>query len=209
MMTDKRMIAAEKTRNMGRMALCCGALTFALAFSASHGEEAVPSTVSGGPPIPGVCVLSREAVFDLSKVGQDVTAQFRARRDKMQAEVNHQEAGIEADIKTLEKDKDSLSLDAYHQRQQELVKRLQDLRSDAAKASQKLEGARQAAVTKIAAEAQPFVAEVYQRYRCSLLLSRDAVLAGNPGMDVTGEVIKDLNGKITTMPSAFQDGSDL
>ena len=189
----------KKARTMGRMVLCCGALAFGLAYSASYGEEISRPTVTGGPPIPGVCVLSREAVFDQSKVGQSVTGQFRIARDGAQKDVHDQEAKITADIKALESEKTALSEDQYKLRQQELVLRLKDLRAEAAKKSQELEAARLEAVKKIAAQAQPSIAAVYQHYRCSLLLSRDAVLAGNPGMDVTAEVIKGLDGAITKM----------
>jgi len=178
-------------------------LAFGVPLAAPSWAEEAGSPL-GGPPIPGVCVLNREAVFDLSKVGQDVTGQFRAARDGAQKAVSAEEAKITAGVTALEKDKASLPPEEYHQRQQELVKRLQDLRVDAAQRTQELEAARQDAVKKIAAKAQPFIADVYQRYRCSLLLSRDAVLAGNPGMDVTAEVIKGLDGAITSM--AFEVG---
>ncbi len=155
------------------------------AGAASAGDEAP----TGGPPIPGVCVLSREAVFDASKVGQDVTAQFRKAREAAQKEIGGEETKIAAEMQALDGEKASLSEDQRKARQRELAGRLLDLKLDAAQKSQSLEAARQETVKKIAEAAQPFIAEVYQRYRCSLLLSRDAVLAGNPGMDVTLEVI--------------------
>jgi Skp family chaperone for outer membrane proteins len=172
------------------------------ANAASFPAGAEDGAVSGAPAIPGICVLSKEAVFDGSKVGQDVTAQYRAARDAAQQEVNDQEAKIASGIKALEDEKASLPEDRYQQRQQELAKRLQDLRADAARASQDLEATRAAVVKQIAKAVQPFIASVYRVNRCALLLSRDAVLAGNPGMDVTGEVIKGLDGKITTMTFA-------
>jgi len=191
---------AKKARNKGRTVLCCGALAFGLAFAASFGEDTSRPAMTGGPPIPGVCVLSREAVFDLSKVGQDVMGQFRIARDTAQRQVSAEEGRITADVRDLEAQKSSLTEELYRQRQLELGGRLQELRAEAAKRSQQLEEARQAAVKKIADAVQPSIAAVYQRYRCSLLLSRDAVLAGNPGMDVTAEVIKGLDGAITQMP---------
>lgn len=167
----------------------------------AFGEEAVP--VSGGPPIPGVCVLSREAVFDASMVGQDVTAQFKKARDSAQSSVNEKQTKVAGEVKALETSKAQITEDQYKTRQKALADEMRDLRLDAAQKSMSLEAARQGAVKKIADKAQPFIAEVYQRYRCSLLLSRDAVLAGNPGMDVTGEVIKGLDKAITKMPLDF------
>jgi Skp family chaperone for outer membrane proteins len=175
--------------------LMTGAALCAMMAVPTFAEEAV-----GGLAIPGICVLNREAVFEQSKVGKDVTAQFKAARDAAQKDVKDQEAKIAADVKALEGQKASLTEDQYKLRRQELVQRLQDLRTNATKMSQDLEATRQDVVKRISKEAQPSIAAAYQTYRCSLLLSRDAVLAGNPGMDVTAEVIKGLDGKIASMP---------
>lgn len=99
---------------------------------------------------------------------------------------------LPSNVRDLEAQKPSLTEELYRQRQLELGGRLQKLRAKAAKRLQQLDEARQATVKKIAEAVQPSIAAVYQRYRCTLLLSRDAVLAGNPGMDVTAEVIKGL-----------------
>ncbi len=170
---------------------CCGVLIVGVVSTSSYAEDI--SAPAGDLPIPGVCVLSREAMFDLSKVGLNVTGQFRSARDAAQKQVSAEEGSITADIRALESEKASLTEDLYRQRQLELAGRLRDLRAEAAQKSQALEAARQEAVKKIAVAAQPFIAEVYQRHHCSLLLSRDAVLAGNPGMDITAEVIKELD----------------
>jgi hypothetical protein len=98
---------AKKARNKGRTVLCCGALAFGLAFAASFGEDTSRPAMTGGPPIPGVCVLSREAVFDLSKVGQDVMGQFRIARDTAQRQVSAEEGRITADVRDLEAQKSS------------------------------------------------------------------------------------------------------
>jgi Skp family chaperone for outer membrane proteins len=138
-------------------------------------------------------------VFDLSKVGQDANAQYRAARDAAQKDVNEEEAKIGADIRALEEKRATLAADTYKEQQTVLVQQLQDLRSKAAKKSLALEEVRQDVVKRIAAMAQPYVASAYQANHCALLLSRDAVLAGNPSMDITAEVVKGLDGKIATM----------
>lgn len=169
-----------------------------LFLSPALAEDAAP-TASGGPAIPGVCVLNREAVFTQSKVGKDVTAQFKAARDAAQSQVKDEEAKITSDAKALENAKAALPEGQYQSRLRDLVSRQQALRLEASQKSQDLEATRTSVVKRIAKAAQPFIAAAYGKYRCSLLLSRDAVLAGNPGMDVTADVIGGLDGKITVM----------
>lgn len=176
-----------------------------LMASGAVASESEP-VLAGGPAIPGVCVLDQEALFSRSKVGQDVTAQYRVARDAAQEMVKSQEGDIAADAKALKDKKAALPDEQYQMRQRDLAVRVQALRLEAAHKSQELEAVRKSVVQRIAKEAQPFVAAAYQKYRCSLLLSRTAVLAGNPGMDVTAEVIKGIDGKITAM--AFMRGED-
>ena len=170
-----------------------------LSAGVAMASPALSEELVGGPAIPGVCVLNREAVFTASLVGKDVTRQYQASRDAAQAAVKAEEAKLAGDAKTLEGMKETLSEDQYQTRLRDLVARQQGLRLEASQKSQDLEAMRISVVKRIAEAAQPFVASSYGKYRCSLLLSRDAVLAGNPGMDVTTDVISGLDGKITTM----------
>lgn len=184
-----------------------GLLVIALAVSggvsvaASAGENAA----AGGPAIPGVCVLDQEAVFNTSKVGKNVTEQYRAALDAAQGEMRTENEKISADAKALEAEKAKVSEEQYRSRQKDLAIRIQSAKLEASQKSQDLEATRKDVVKRIATDAQPFVDATYKKYRCSLLLARSAVLMGNPGMDVTAEVIAGLDGKITTMAFAREE----
>lgn len=156
-------------------------------------------TSLGGPVIPGVCVLSRQVVFDASKVGQAANAKYKDLRDAAQAAVSAEEAKIVTDAKTVEGQKGSLSPAEYQSRQQDLAKRLQALRTVAAADSRDLEATRLDVVGRISKEAQPVIAEVYKDKGCGLLVSRDAIMAGNPAMDITPAVVARLDAKITSI----------
>lgn len=153
----------------------------------------------GGPVIPGLCVLSRQAVFDASTVGKSASAQFKTMRDTTQAQVNGEQAKIVAEAKVLESQKASLTDAQYRERQQDLAKRLQGLRQVAAQDSRDLEATRKDVVARIWKETQPVIAAVYKDKHCGLLVSRDAVMAGNPAMDITPAIVSGLDGKITTI----------
>jgi Skp family chaperone for outer membrane proteins len=153
----------------------------------------------GGPVIPGLCVLSRQAVFDASQVGKSASAQFKTMRDTTQAQVNGEQTKLMAEAKALEGQKASLSSELYLSRQQDLAKRLQGLRQEAAVDSRDLEATRKDVVARIWKETQPVIAAVYKDKHCGLLVSRDAVMAGNPAMDITPAIVSGLDGRLTTI----------
>jgi len=154
----------------------------------------------GGPVIPGLCVLSRQAVFDLSQVGKVANGQYKVLRDAAQGQVNGDEGKIVADAKALEAQKGSLSAGEFQQRQQDLNQRLQALRQEAAVDSRDMEATRQDIVVRISKEVQPVIAAVYKDKHCGLLIERGLILAGNPAMDITAAVIAGLDARITSVP---------
>jgi Skp family chaperone for outer membrane proteins len=163
-------------------------------------------TQLGGPVVPGVCVLSRQAVFDASAVGKAANEKYKALRLEAQNQVNTEQAKIMVDARALEAQKVSLPPAEYQTRQQELAKRLQALQLVAAADSRDLEATRQDVVVRISKEAQPIIAQVYKDKGCGLLVSRDAILAGNPAMDITVAVVAGLDAKITTIDVTRKHG---
>lgn len=178
------------------------AVALAIAGGVCAAASAEENAAAGGPAIPGVCVLDQEAVFNTSKVGKNVTEQYRAALNAAQSETRAENDKISADAKVLEAEKAKVPEEQYRSRQKDFAIRLQSVKLETSQRSQDLEATRKDVVKRIAKDAQPFVDATYKKYRCSLLLARSAVLMGNPGMDVTDEVIAGLDGKITTMTFA-------
>ena len=54
-----------------------------------------------------------------------------------------------------------------------------------------------AAIGRVGQEMEPLIRPVYQQRQCSVLLNRDAIVLGNPAMDITPAVVTALNAKIT------------
>jgi len=54
-------------------------------------------------------------------------------------------------------------------------------------------------VGRVLSEAHPFAVAAFQARGCSILLDGDSLLAANPAMDITADVVKGLNGKIQTL----------
>ncbi len=169
------------------------------ALSTAQTVSPAPGQSLGGPLVPGVCVLSREAVFSSAKVGQAATARLQELTDQARTEVNADRAPLDAEAKAIESQRASLSAAALKTRQEALTAKATALQQKAALRNREIEATRAKAAAKIGEEAQPLIEQAYHSHNCGMLLSRDAVLGGNADADLTAAVVKALDGKITTI----------
>lgn len=180
--------------------LSCALVLVSVFSIASANAAESPKAALGGPVVKGMCVLNRGDVFASSKVAQAVNAKYRAAFDKAQGAVTTERQALEADAKTLQAKKPAMKSDDFSKAQADLSERIKALQAKANEQTQILEATRRDVVERIAREAQPVIEQVYKDRGCGLLLSRDAVLAGNVDMDITPAIIAALDRKITDLP---------
>jgi len=153
----------------------------------------------GGTLVQGVCLLSREAVFANAAVGKAATARLQQLAQVAQAEVDGDRKPLEADIKTFQAEGAKLDATQRQLREQALTARLQPIQSKADLRGREIEATRVKAFQRIADEAQPVIATVYKQKGCGLLLDRTVALGGNFGNDLTADVVKSLDARISTI----------
>jgi len=153
----------------------------------------------GGNPVPGVCLLSREAIFANAKIGVAATARLRELTQAAETEIAADRKPVEDDARALEVQRASLRPADLQQRQQALATRAQAVQQKAQQRSQELELTRQRALAEIGTDAQPVIAVAYRARSCGLLVNRDSVLGGNMTNDLTPDVVKGLDAKVTTI----------
>jgi len=76
----------------------------------------------------------------------------------------------------------------------------QALQARAEERNQQFEATRRKALNKVLGQAQPFVDQAVGAHACGLVLSREAVLGGNMGNDLTNEVVAALDAKVSFAP---------
>ncbi len=176
------------------------ALLLALAapgLAAAQGAPAVPPL--GGPLVPGVCLLSVQAVDYNSKVGKAATARLQELQRTAQAEVSGEEAAIQNDGKALLAQKATLKPADFDARAQALQAREGALRQKVAIRTQQWELTRQKAFLRIHGEIDQVVGPIYKAHGCGLLFDRNSALNGNFGNDLTKGVLEALDARITTI----------
>lgn len=159
-------------------------------------QEAPAAPSLGGPVIPGVCLLSREAVFANAAAGRAATARLQELAAAAQVEIETERQPLEAELRALEAQPDNA---ARRQRAEALAGQWQALQQKAAHASQEVEATRVKAMQHIANEAQPAIAQVYAAKSCGLLLDRNSALGGNFANDLTADVVRALDARLSTI----------
>jgi Skp family chaperone for outer membrane proteins len=169
-------------------------------------RAAAPATAAnaplGGPLVKGVCLLSDNAVLSNAKVSQSANARLTQLKAQAQAEVDAARGPIDADLKTLQADAAKTPAPPaadIQKRRAAIQARYQTLQDLADQRNREIEATRTKIIARISADARPVLAIVYKAHDCGLLLNRDSVLAGNMGGDLTGDVIRGLDAKVTSM----------
>jgi len=150
----------------------------------------------GGPLVPGVCLLSREAIYANAAVGKAATVRLQEIARTAQTAIDSERAPIEAEAKALEGQPDNPQT---KQRRTAVATRWQALQGKAAHDSREIEATRTKALERIASDAQPVIAQVYGQKKCGLLFDRNVALGGNLGNDLTADVVKALDAKVQTI----------
>ena len=78
----------------------------------------------GGTPVPGVCLLSREAIFANAKVGVAATARLKQLTDQAQAELDAERKPLDAEIQALQTEATKLTPERRRVREAALAPRL-------------------------------------------------------------------------------------
>jgi Skp family chaperone for outer membrane proteins len=165
-----------------------------------HAQTPAAATASlGGAAVPGICLLSRPAVFATAKVGLAATARLQQLTQQAQAEVEAERKPIEADAKAFQAEQAKLSPEVRQSRAQALEQRLRTVQQKAALRSREIEATREKALARIVTAMQPVVQQAYAAKACGLLLDRASVLGGNLANDLTPAVVQGLDTRMSTI----------
>lgn len=152
-----------------------------------------------GPLIPGVCLLSREAIVVHAKIGMAASTRINQLAQQAQAEVDAARKPVEADVEKLRAQAPSLSPAERGKQEQALTSRAQQVQQLQTQRAKEIEATRLKTTARIAELAQPIIADAYKSKGCGLLLDRNAVLGGNLGNDLTALVVQGLDARVTTI----------
>lgn len=153
-----------------------------------------------GPAIGGLCIYSREQTLGLSAVGKFVNQRLQQLQQAAQAEVTADQQSLATDAKAFEAARASLAQDAAQQRELALQQRDAAWQRKAEIRSRELQATMEKAYGRVLSEANPIVIQVYGQHGCSVLLDGQSVMAANNAFNITPDVVRMLDTKITQFP---------
>lgn len=166
---------------------------------AQQEAPAAPAQPLGGPAIPGLCMLSREAIYANTAVGKAASARLTQLAKEAQTEVDAERKPLDTEIQAFQAEAAKLTPAQRTQREQALQPRIQAVQTKTQQRAREIEATRTKALGQIAGYAQPVIAQVYTQHKCGLLVDRNTVLGGNMTGDLTPDVVKALDAKISTI----------
>jgi Skp family chaperone for outer membrane proteins len=148
-----------------------------------------------GPPVPGVCMLSQEAIFANAKAGVAASAHLRDLAKAVLDPLIAERQSIVNEDKALRAAKPA----DFQAKEQALAQRDRAAQISMQKAERQVELTKAKVRTQIGQAAQPVVADVFHAHSCGLLINRDVVMGGNTSNDLTAGVIQGLDARMTTL----------
>jgi len=148
-----------------------------------------------GPPIPGMCLLSRMGAINASRAGQTMRAMLGQMQTSLNGELAQRRGALEQQRRLLETRQNATAPIEYQRQlaaidqQAQLLEQQQNARFIAAQTQSQ---------QQIDHALNDALARVVTRAACSLVLDRDHSYGWNNAMDVTAAVTKEMD---TILPS--------
>lgn len=158
---------------------------------------AMTPAMAVGPAV--VLIVNTDAVFAQSKVGQSIRSQFEEQAKKLRAEGQKMDSSLQADEKKLSEERALLSQEDLKKKVQDLQRRAAEFQQSMQQKSQALQLGLQRANAKVEAALRPIFADVLKEKGGTVLLDQSVVLAGGADLDISAEVLKRLNERMTTV----------
>ncbi|MGB5949091.1 MAG: OmpH family outer membrane protein [Parvibaculum sp.] len=169
----------------------------ALAFASFVSLAAAPAAKAATPAV--ILIVNTEQVFAQAKVGVSVRDQLQDLAKKLQAEDKKGQDAIEAEAKKLTEQRALLKPEDLQKKYEALQKKEADHQRKMRQKGQELQLGANKARSEIEAAIRPIFADIMKKNNATILLDQSVVLAGGVDLDVTAEVLKQLDAKLTTI----------
>ena len=148
-------------------------------------------------PPPVIAVLDTEKVFRESKAGANAIATIRGRAKDFEKQIYAQRDQLKAKEAELVKQKSVLSKEELQRRGAELQRQKQGLRLKAESMRANLNRGMEAAKVKLTNEIRKILPDIQKRKGVTIVIDRQRVLTFHQELNITDEVIAELNKKVT------------
>lgn len=144
-----------------------------------------------GPPIEGLCLLSRTSAISASRAGQSMQAQLRQLQASLSGELAQSRAALQQQRRALQAQQNATAPIEYQRRQAALDQQLQALDQQQ---NGRFIAAQQRAQQQIDRALGVALGRVVTSNTCSVVMERDNSYGWNNAMDITPAVTREMDG---------------
>lgn len=147
-------------------------------------------------PIPRIAIIDLQKLMQASTAAQSLRKQVENVATKTRDLIAKKEDEMRDAQRELAKQKTVLAKDAFEKKKQAWEKKVKLLNDDVESRKKGIERASDAAVLKIQKEIASILDKITERKKVNVVLRTDQVMQYNPNLDVTDEVLTELNNNL-------------
>lgn len=166
-----------------------------LAFAAIPARAQAPAA----PPATVIVIADINQILHDAKSAKEVQSQIDHAMADFSKQVSSSENELQKMRDDLERERNTLSPDAFNAKTHEYQQRFDALDRSVQAQRQALQKSYNDAMTKIENTALQIIAQIAGEHKANMVLTRAAVLFAANNLDITAEVTKELDAKLPTM----------
>ncbi|MGO8710530.1 MAG: OmpH family outer membrane protein [Rhizomicrobium sp.] len=171
-------------------------IVLALSASAVAQGQSHPAPAAMGIPAPKILVIDRQALLRASNVGQDIARQVKALTKTAEAELKGEGEALSREKQALEQQVAILAPDVKAQKIRAFEQKAAAFQQKAQQKNLQIRYGVALAQRQVESVAGPIVQGIMQERGANLLIDRQAIVIGAPGLDVTKVAVDRLNQKL-------------
>lgn len=157
-----------------------------------------PATVQAQDSLK-IAIVDVDKILNVSKAGQSIQQQLKERREAFQKEFSTREKNLMQAEKQLVQEKSTLSAEEFAAKRQDFQKQILETRKLFQKSRNSLDKGLGAAMASLRKHVIEVTAEVADKEGYNVILTRDSVVIVEKKMDVTQQVLDQLNKRVETI----------
>jgi len=152
----------------------------------------------------GIGILDVEKIVKESSAMRDIQAKVSKKQDEYQKEVTKKQNELEAEQKRIEGKRNVLSKEAFEKESHGFEKKVDDLKTFVDRKQNSLKKASLDSMSKVNDKIKDIIAEISKEKELDVIMPAAQTLYFKDDLDVTDEVLKRLNKKITKVDVKFE-----
>lgn len=152
-----------------------------------------------------IAVVDIQKIVSESSATKDINKQLEKKKNEFQAQINKQEEGLMKEDQELSKQKSTLSAEAFDKKRKEFQTKVAGVQRDVQKKRAALEGAYTNALGKVQKTVVDIIKGMAADKGFAVAIPASQALYFEPGMDISDEVLKELNSKLSSVSVEFKN----